>query len=183
MSHQPIAAADVRALDPAFFKHRMEAMLQPGGVAYMKAVLGEDKLFFVSEPGDGVGADDCSDDLALNDCLTTGGGSAAGMVNSYRGVVQLLIAVTAGWFSYRMLLPRGGSVTGCCYRGVVQLPGAVTAGWFSYRVLAREGFIKSKPSALSHLSNARARFLACAWKVELMPGGASVEVTEANKRE
>jgi hypothetical protein len=107
MSHQPIAAADVRALDPAFFKHRMEAMLQPGGVAYMKAVLGEDKLFFVSEPGDGVGADDCSDDLALNDCLKTGGGSAAGMVNSYRGVVQLPGAVTAGRFSYPVFSREG----------------------------------------------------------------------------
>lgn len=38
MTTQPISAADVRALDPAFFKHRMEAMLHPGGVAYMQTV-------------------------------------------------------------------------------------------------------------------------------------------------
>jgi len=38
MTSQPISAADVRALDPSFFKHRMEAMLHPGGVAYMQAV-------------------------------------------------------------------------------------------------------------------------------------------------
>jgi len=38
MCGQAIAAGDVRALDPAFFKHRMEAMLQDGGVEYMKAV-------------------------------------------------------------------------------------------------------------------------------------------------
>jgi hypothetical protein len=38
MTRQPISASDVRALDPAFFKHRMEAMLHPGGVEYMQAV-------------------------------------------------------------------------------------------------------------------------------------------------
>jgi len=36
-------------------------------ILYLKTkVLGEDKLFFTSEPGDGVGADDCTSDFACS---------------------------------------------------------------------------------------------------------------------
>ena len=44
--HEPITAEDVRRVDPDFARHRVEALLQDGGVATMEAAL-MDELTFV----------------------------------------------------------------------------------------------------------------------------------------
>lgn len=47
MVDQPINAEDVRALDPDYFRNRMELMLQQDGLDTMKMVLGLDEMHFV----------------------------------------------------------------------------------------------------------------------------------------
>lgn len=42
-----IEADDVRALDPEYFKNRMELLLGPGGVETMQSIYGLDSLHFV----------------------------------------------------------------------------------------------------------------------------------------
>eukprot|EP00747_Dinoflagellata_sp_TGD_P070590 gnl/TRDRNA2_/TRDRNA2_156660_c2_seq1.p1 gnl/TRDRNA2_/TRDRNA2_156660_c2~~gnl/TRDRNA2_/TRDRNA2_156660_c2_seq1.p1 ORF type:complete len:285 (+),score=46.32 gnl/TRDRNA2_/TRDRNA2_156660_c2_seq1:38-856(+) len=43
---QPLTAADVRRRDPSYFKNRIEALLQPGGIEDMAAILCVDRLVF-----------------------------------------------------------------------------------------------------------------------------------------
>lgn len=51
---EQIGAADLARIDPDFYKHRVKALLQPGGVATLEAALC-DKLMFVGAPSaDGV---------------------------------------------------------------------------------------------------------------------------------
>ncbi|CAK0877801.1 unnamed protein product [Prorocentrum cordatum] len=47
---QPIAASDIESADPHFFRNRVAAVLRPGGVEEMAAILGE-PLRFASAPG------------------------------------------------------------------------------------------------------------------------------------
>lgn len=45
--NSPIAIEDVRAVDPMYYKNRIESLLKPGGVEEMAAILGDDALYFV----------------------------------------------------------------------------------------------------------------------------------------
>lgn len=49
MLHVPVDACDVRRVDPQFYRHRVEEVLAPGGLAAIREALGEE-LVFTSAP-------------------------------------------------------------------------------------------------------------------------------------
>jgi len=67
-----ITAHDVRAMDPLFFKNRLEMMLQDGGVDLMKSVLFVDDMFFVADVSDCSGRDPSEEGCEVE--LKPGGG-------------------------------------------------------------------------------------------------------------